>query len=228
MGAQVISMSWNITPPENPAVRIAFDQAIYKAKAKGALMFCATMDTGNFHDHSYPYASNPSHIFRIGAATAEGRTADFTTSDDNIDFILPGHDVVLNRLFGEDWGKARPASEAVSGSSVSTALAAGLAALVLECVRLGVKYTTETKQSDRGVAIKREDLRRIRTKEAMAYALNSISVNRRTGANARYIDVWDTFPDVTTNLKWNGGDKLNELEAIAGLARVFLRTGVKW
>lgn len=225
----MISMSWNISAPESPAVKTAFDQAIQRAQASGSLMFCATMDVGNFHDGSYPHASNPGHIFRISAATAEGRRSSFTTSDGDVDFMLPGVDVVLNGPFGGgDWGRPRPRSQAVGGSSVSTALAAGLAALVIECVRLGVIYTAEAKQSDRGVAIRKEDMARIRTKEAMSYAFNSISVNRRTGENARYIDVWDTFPHVSKNLQWAGGDRLDELEAIAGLARVFLRSGVKW
>lgn len=221
-------MSWNVPPPRDPGVKAAFDQAIYKAQAAGAVMFCATMDMGSFHDDSYPYAAAPNHVFRIGAATADGLKASFSTSDDNIDFILPGHDVVLNNMFSDDLGRPLPESEAIAGSSVSTALAAGLAAVVIECVRLGAIYTAETKQFDRGAMIKREDVMRIRSKEAMKYAFDSISVHRRTGTNARYIDVWDTFPGVTWNLKWTGGDRLDEMEVVAGLARVFLRTGLSW
>lgn len=229
VGAQIISMSWTIEPPDDPAIKQAFDQAIYKAHEKGSLMFCAASDQGRFQDVTYPHASNPNYTFRIGAATAACAPADFVTADGSVDFVLPGHEV---NFTGWYWNLVehayRPKMEVYNGSSVSTALAAGLAALVMECVRLGVFYTMETEQWDRGVAIKRDEMRYIRDKKAMEYAFNSMNVNRHMNGNARYIEVWDTFDSAAMKLKWNEGAHLDQLEAIAGLARIFLRTGARW
>jgi hypothetical protein len=222
-------MSWTIEPPDDPAIKQAFDQAIYKAHEKGSLMFCAASDQGRFQDVTYPHASNPNYMFRIGAATAAGAPADFVTADGSVDFVLPGHEV---NFTGWYWNLVehtyRPKMEVYDGSSVSTALAAGLAALVMECVRLGVFYTMETEQWDRGVAIKRDEMRYIRGKKAMEYAFNSMNVNRHMNGNARYVEVWDTFDSAAMKLKWNEGAHLDQLEAIAGLARIFLRTGARW
>lgn len=57
-----------------------------------------------------------------------------------------------------------------TGSSVAMALAAGLASLFLEITRLGVLHTIETKQSDATIAIKKDDLRKIRVQQVMKTA----------------------------------------------------------
>jgi hypothetical protein len=81
-------------------------------------------------------------MFRIGAATVDG-LAHPRVSDD-VDYILPGHNVLphINDLVGSD-GPMTP----MTGSSVATALAASLAALIIHCVRLGAIYNA-TRSSD--------------------------------------------------------------------------------
>ncbi|KAI1505744.1 hypothetical protein F5X99DRAFT_367585 [Biscogniauxia marginata] len=223
--AQIISMSWTTKPPDNPRDREAFDNAIRKANSKGVLMFCSASDQGRFPDSNYPHASNPNYTFRIGAAKATGTTSDTVGDGHELNFIFPGHEVVLGPLYGDVADKSFTDFPSHTGSSVATALAAGLAALVLECVRLGIFYTMEARQQDPSVAIRREDLIKMRNKSAMEYAFSSIGVNRQT--DNKYIEVWNTFSDVARDLKNNEGASSVQMGFIAGLARLFLRKGVK-
>ena len=219
--AHIISMSWTIKPPSDPTKKQAFDYAIHSAlNEHNILIFCAASDHGKSADRTYPHASNP-NSFRIGAARSTGSLLDQVSDSDGLSFLFPGHDVVVDRAY-ED-AQLRE-FEAHTGSSVACALATGLAALIIECVRLGVFYTNETTQRDPSVAIRSDDLVKIRELRQMEYALKSIGTDRNT--NNRYIEVWDTFSDVADKLKNNEGDRLGQLEAIAGIARVFLRKGV--
>jgi len=75
-------------------------------------------------------------MFKIGAAKADGTTWGWSGNSDMIDFILPGHNVSLkndDKIYEED-------DIPLTGSSVATALASGLAALIIHCVRLGALY----------------------------------------------------------------------------------------
>jgi hypothetical protein len=172
----------------------------------------------------YPHGSNP-NSFRIGAAKATGSMLDTVGDAHELSFIFPGHEVVIDQNYEDLYDKTFQNFEAHSGSSVATALATGLAALVIECVRLGVFYTNETNQTDQTVAIRKEDLLKIRERKQMEYALASIGTNRQT--NNKYIEVWDTFSSVAEDLKNSEGDRISQLEIIAGLARMFLRKGVR-
>lgn len=222
-GVQIISMSWTMKPPESAPVRNAFDTAIHRAK--GILLFCSASDQGKFQDFTYPHASNPNGSFRIGAAKNTGSMADFVGDAHELNFILPGHNVVVNdRAYADVKDKDFQEFASHTGSSVATALAAGLAALVMECVRLGVFYTEEMKLWEPSLAIHKEDLLAIRDRDAMGYALSSIGVNRQT--DNKYIEVWDTFSGVAQRLKYENM-RQDQLEIIAGLARMFLRKGVK-
>lgn len=219
---QIISMSWTMKPPDNTRLRNAFDTAIHRAK--GIILFCSASDQGKFQDFTYPHSSNPNGSFRIGAAKTTGSMADFV-GDAHLNFILPGHNVVFkDSAYADVADKGFQSFASHTGSSVATALAAGLAALVMECVRLGVFYTKEMNLWEPSLAIRKEDLLAVRDRSVMEYALSSIGVNRQT--DNKYIEVWDTFSGVAQSLRENEGVRLNQLEIIAGLARMFLRKGV--
>ncbi|ROV96757.1 hypothetical protein VSDG_05534 [Cytospora chrysosperma] len=110
-----------------------------------------------------------------------------------------------------------------TGSSVATALAAGLAAIVMECVRLGAYHHMMQNIRTPGY-ITREDVTKIREKRAMEEAFNSITVNRV--GNSKYVEVWETFTLPADNLKKRDGVHTDQLDIIAGLASSFLRKGV--
>lgn len=209
-------------PPTDPVKKEAFDNAIHTAlNKKGLLVFCAACDQGKSPDLTYPHASNR-NSFRIGAAKATGVVTGSVGDTNELSYVFPGHEVVIDRdIYDKEFQKL----EGHSGSSVANALAVGLAALIIECVRLGIFYTDETKQLNPTVAILRNDLTKIRERAQMEFALSSIGTSRNT--DNKYIEVWNTFGDVAETLKYHEGARMNQLEAIAGLARIFLRKGVK-
>lgn len=225
--ADIISMSWTIKPPTEP-VKLQFDNAVHLALngKHRALMFCAASDQGKFADRTYPHRSNPSS-FRIGAAAATGKIMDTVGDTDDLSFIFPGHQVVVDNWYDDVQDTTLKKFEAHTGSSVATALASGLAALIMECVRLGVVHTNENpgKQQDATVAIKADDLVRIKDRDTMKSALLSIG----TDINTRnlYLEVWRLFEDKAKKLEEArlDCDPEGQLEIIAGLARIFLRKG---
>ncbi|PVH79900.1 hypothetical protein DL98DRAFT_515795 [Cadophora sp. DSE1049] len=229
LGAQIISMSWTVKPPEKTKTtdrKADFDNAIQTAANKGVLMFCSANDQGHSQeDFTYPHSSNTKLTFRVGAAKATGDIADFVGNYSKIDFAFPGHDVVLgsNNLAAEEFHDF----ESHTGSSVATALASGLAALIFECVRLGVLHTNldQAGQADPTVAITKDDILKIRTRENMALAFGAISTGQQT--YSKYVEVRDTFRRVAELLKNEEGNTTSQLEVIAGLARILLRKGVR-
>ncbi|ENH71717.1 Major intracellular serine protease [Fusarium oxysporum f. sp. cubense race 1] len=226
-GSQIICMSWAIKPPEEP-LRSQFDTAIFNAIGKhGVLIFCAASDQGQSADVSYPHASSH-HCFRIGAAKATGSIVDTVGDSQTVDLIFPGHEVVID---SNETKTQLEKFDAHSGSSVANGLAAGLAALVIECVRLGALYTREYRKLEPKVAINyshisidEEDLKKIRSRAQMAYALNWIGTNQNT--NNKYIEVWHTFSGVAEKLSRSEGVSLEQLEHIATLAGFFLKKGM--
>ncbi len=167
----------------------------------------------------YPHGSNP-NSFRIGAAKATGSIGEAVSDAHLLNFIFPGHEVVADSAYEDMDDKRHKTLEVHSGSSVANALAAGLAALIVECVRLGIFWTEETKQFDPSVAIRRSDLDRICRREQMKGAFMSIGTNRNT--DHLFIDVWKTFSTAAKDLKQNEGSRISQLGIIAGLARRFL------
>lgn len=132
----VISMSWTVDPPKGKT-KAEFDKVLGKAEGKNILLFCSSPDLGNFFSDHYPTAWGPDKVLRIGASQADGHAYSLVQPD-NVDYIFPGVDVVrannrLIRFRGLDDDKS------FTGSSVSTALAAGLAALVLWLAVIGAK-----------------------------------------------------------------------------------------
>lgn len=214
-------MSWAIKEPEDPDDKAAFDTAIRRARDKGILMFCSASDQGNFKDYTYPYLSNPGSVFRIGAASKDGTVPDFVRNGGDISFLLPGREVALDD--GVDVDKVE-AFTSHTGSSVATALAAGLAALIVECVRLGAFYHLQKRFLGPGF-INRDDVFKIRDKKTMEDAFNSISVDRV--GNSKYIEVWETFADPAGNLKKQDGVTEEQLNVIAMLASSLLRKGIR-
>ncbi|KAM0490403.1 hypothetical protein ACHAP8_011620 [Fusarium lateritium] len=226
-GSQIICMSWTIKPPEGE-LRNRFNAAVQNAVDNhGILMFCSTSDQGKSADINYPHQSNR-QCFRIGGAKATGTMLDTVGDPHAVDFIFPGHEVVISSR--EDDSSAQK-FEPHTGSSVANALATGLAALVIECVRLSVIYNRElAKQGQQTVVafgyspIVEDDINKIRERARMEDAFHSIGVNQNT--NHKYIEVWNTFDAVATNLK-RSGTEYEKLRHIATLAEYFLKKGVK-
>lgn len=215
-------MSWALKEPEEQADKANFDAAVRRARDKGILMFCSASDQGNFPDYTYPYHANPGSMFRIGAATKDGTVPDFVKNGNDISFVFPGREVALSD--GADIDKFEGVTSH-TGSSIATALAAGLAAIIMECVRLGAYHHKMQQNSWAPGCIQVDDVKNIREKRAMEEAFNSITVNRV--GNSKYVEVWETFTLPAENLKRRDGVSEEQLDIISGLASSFLRKGVK-
>lgn len=219
-------MSWTTKPLENQTDRESFDKVIQDAHKKGILMFCSASDNGNFEEFTYPYSANPGTLFRIGAASKDGTIPTFVGGDMN--FILPGQDVTIKDVDEPGATQNQSDSSALhTGSSVATALAAGLAALVIECVRLAAKHATDGNRTARDPdPIVLSDLTEIRKKRTMEEAFYAIGHNNFSKDN-KYVEVWKTFDAPAGRIKGRGGVTSDELDDIVGLARFLLRKGVK-
>ena len=140
-------MSWTIEKTdENKSDIDALEQAVQDAANKGILMFCAASDGGAQSDRSFPARSLKQKLFKIGAATEEGSKWKWVGNATNVDFIFPGHKVVKERYNEE--GPIQSCSF-LTGSSVATAIAAGLAALILDCVQRAALYYEELLRQQR-------------------------------------------------------------------------------
>jgi hypothetical protein len=146
----IISMSWSIDmiPPKNKkedervtklreAIREATDGKPGVDKDNEVLLFCAWPDKGKIgpENMTYPKCIDPKQIIDIGAATSDGSPWP-KVGDGKPDFFLPGVDLGIP-LKTEKRAGSQPPQEynTYSGSSLSCALAAGLAAMILYCAR---------------------------------------------------------------------------------------------
>jgi hypothetical protein len=119
----VISISW-ITRRKSAEL----NKAIRHAARKKVLVFCSTADTGVNYGKVWP-ADSPSSI-SVSASDTYGRPR--PQSREKADLLVSGEDVIAE---GPAYIK-KYTKGPVSGSSVATALAAGMASLALTLARL--------------------------------------------------------------------------------------------
>ena len=122
----IISMSWSLVDTgENTTETEALGSAI--STAMGAenkiIAYCAASDESMYGEYKklYPAHSDTKGIKTIGSSKSNGKPSDFV-NEDKVDYLLPGQD-----------HSDLPVDFREGGSSAATALAAGLAALILWC-----------------------------------------------------------------------------------------------
>ncbi|PNP51064.1 hypothetical protein THARTR1_08292 [Trichoderma harzianum] len=129
----IISMSWTIEG-RTEAFQESKDldslkTAISTAETNQILMFCAASDQGsNATENCYP--SKWGKCIKIGAATALGDKCTWVPSG-QFEYLLPGKDIPFKLRVPDGFSTVQE-----SGSSLATALASGLAGLLLCCDRL--------------------------------------------------------------------------------------------
>ena len=136
-------MSWTFEKSKSIEAAISLlETAIGKANKKDILMFNSVPDsglTGPGIENIYPTCLKDSGIIRIGAATRSGNPSDWSGAD--CDYVLPGEKIVIDTINTPCWLAENDGIDYASqnkggsftGSSYATALAAGVAALVLLC-----------------------------------------------------------------------------------------------
>ncbi|QYS99615.1 ANK_REP_REGION domain-containing protein [Trichoderma simmonsii] len=204
--ATIISMSWTL--PKSSAENETKDELheiLDMAVKRKVIMFCSSPDEGKFTEFDYPSGPWRSRFFRIGAARADGTVFEWTP-DDEISFVLPGVDVVKEQA-------GRTSSEAQSfgvtsrvadfkyetGSSVATALAAGLAAMIIYCVKVSImalRIANPNMDSVIGIAVTSDDLKRISQHDAMKQAFSTLG----NVTPNRFIQVWEKLDGISGKL----------------------------
>ncbi|KAL4888372.1 hypothetical protein BDV59DRAFT_206192 [Aspergillus ambiguus] len=136
-GAEIISMSWTyeIEEGETDSEKDAFATLVQKVVQENkAILFCSHPDRGpNIPLSKFGPVSLPG-VIKICSATEWGDVSAQNTLS-NADFMLPGENLLAENVYV---GEAK-------GSSFATAIAAGLAALVL----LSLKCNKECRKHDR-------------------------------------------------------------------------------
>ncbi|RSM00406.1 hypothetical protein CEP52_009156 [Fusarium oligoseptatum] len=169
------------------------------------LMFCSTSDDIQLSAmETLPYQRGQKSIFRIGAALPLGQRDHQSEDEDKIDFYLPGNRVAA---------ALNPRSAGVvkyhDGSSVSTALAAGLASLIMHCAHVAWQHVESKKL---GGENRFQGLREaLRKRQNMHTAFTNIDVpdwNKK-----KYLPVWKIFGPVAERMNAEKTDdkKLDEL-----------------
>lgn len=170
-------------------------------------MFCSAPDGGKFTELDYPSGPWRDDFFRIGAAHADG-TVFRWTPDDGITYVLPGVDVIKEQVGNSsfDTSSARGITQRVAdfkyetGSSVATALAAGLAAMIIYCVKtsiLALKTVNQNKGPIVGIAIPDDGATLIAKPEAMKRAFASLG---KVTPN-KFVPIWEQLGEINTMLE---------------------------
>ncbi|RSL85527.1 hypothetical protein CEP51_003277 [Fusarium floridanum] len=204
-GAQTAGDDKEKQTMESMAVR-NLDAAVGRAiGVDKILMFCSTSDDIQLSAmETLPYQRGQKNIFRIGAALPLGQRDHQSEDEDKIDFYLPGNRVAA---------ALNPRSAGVvkyhDGSSVSTALAAGLASLIMHCAHVARRHVESKKL---GGENRFQGLREaLRKRENMHKAFTNIHVPDWN--KEKYLPVWKIFGPVAERMNAEKTDdkKLDEL-----------------
>ncbi|KAI1370785.1 hypothetical protein F4677DRAFT_457624 [Hypoxylon crocopeplum] len=207
--ATIISMSWTLPMAKDKNHSEDRLHAVLKdAVDKNVLMFCCAPDKGKFNESDYPSGPWRDRFFRIGAAHADGSIFSWTP-EDGITYVLPGVDVPKDQV-GRSSSFETPlvmgSSTRVTdfkyetGSSVATALAAGLAAMIIYCVKasiLAVKTANQNKGPVVGIAIPDNGANLIADPDAMKRAFASLG----TVTSNHFVQVWEELDEVSATLE---------------------------
>ncbi|KAH6983625.1 peptidase S8/S53 domain-containing protein, partial [Ilyonectria sp. MPI-CAGE-AT-0026] len=172
----IISMSWTISQPSDAGTIQNLVKAINEAVERGILIFCSVSNQGPHDGGMYPASCNRSNSFLIGTATISGQAWRWNGANE-VDYILPGTDLEVR--IGDELFDSRLQNLCESGSELATALASGLAALIMDCVALNDAAELERMRD------------RAHMKVKMAFDSINTWYNKRD--DDKYLRVWDTF-----------------------------------
>ncbi|KAI9667432.1 MAG: hypothetical protein M1821_000247 [Bathelium mastoideum] len=166
MGVQIISMSWTLENLSQGEVD-TLTRAINAAVEDHILLFCSSDDMGNTGAGSTYPGKITHNTFRIGAATSSGSRAERVKSS-SIDYLFPGSKNYIPKSISIASDEESP-----TASSLATALASGLAGLILKCDAM-------TRDADNAERWEHKEMKR---------AFNNIGLPD----DERYIQVWNVF-----------------------------------
>jgi hypothetical protein len=204
----IISISWTVKGtskktidsggkeiPNHDADAIEkLEKAIEAARKEKILIFCSSSDQieENAQD-TLPYGKAQGYVFRIGAALAHGQSAPQTGDRSTIDYFFPGIQVA-----GDVNPQLSQTPEYYDGSSVGTALAAGLASLIMYLAVIMKTWNDTSGGVYADIAKKADELQK---RGNMKQAFDNIGIGK---PEDKYLEVWKEFGAAT--------EKLDELE----------------
>ncbi|KPM35437.1 hypothetical protein AK830_g11140 [Neonectria ditissima] len=211
LGVNIISMSWTVKQKvasttgqarnENGASKLTAEEmhikelqeAIDAAVEARILMFCSASDDLQASSmDSLPFRQRPGYIFRIGAAHADGRRSSYSEDKEKIDYFFPGNQVA------EAWNpRSSDTVKYHDGSSVSTALAAGLASLIMYCAAISGQYQTESKPAEFNRYVKLVDA--LQDRDNMKRAFDNIEDPKHL--DRKFLPAWEVFGPVADRMK---------------------------
>lgn len=202
----IISISWTIRnfvtqdargvqgPEPEPVQQLK--KAIDKAKKNGILLFCSASDDIQKRGlDTLPYSQAREYAFRIGAADAYGWSDKATEDQKTIDYFFPGKQVA------DDFNPRTMRTTELKyrdGSSVATALAAGLASLILYLTKMMQVYSRGDHQKENKF-VRYSTL--LRKRDGLKKAFENIVNMDDDYKDKKFLPVWDLF-----------GAKASELE----------------
>ncbi|KAI8718222.1 Peptidase-S8 domain-containing protein [Fusarium sp. LHS14.1] len=201
--ASIISMSWTIPVPEDGSKeKQLLDAVLERACRQKVLMFCSSSDQINATEH-YPSAYKRQRFFLIGAAHDDGSAYGHAGKDN--DFIFPG--VSVNTSGGNSLplylADKTSSTKESTGSSIATALAAGLAAMITYCFKtsaLGI-VSARTQQGKDYISgselVKPGDVDKIAEHEVLKAAFSRFG----NMENGQFIPVWNRFGPASDELE---------------------------
>ncbi|KAM0480764.1 hypothetical protein ACHAP7_005001 [Fusarium lateritium] len=227
--ATIISMSWTVSMKEGEdGSKKLLHDVLQRAVDNKVLMFCCAPDHGKFKELDYPSGPWQENFFRVGAAHSSGKVFEWTPSD--ITYLLPGVDVVqdkISRIF-PDSASERDITHLrknLTGSSVSAALGAGLAAMIIYCVKAGILAAKTAKRDEGSInAIPDDGAIQISKPDAMKKAFKSLG----SVTENRFIQVWERLDKATEILeRWERERERSNPEALSKCIEEFTRFTIK-
>jgi hypothetical protein len=197
-------MSWTIYLQTKDVEKHPLVEAINEASSKGILMFGSVADRGlNDGEDPYPGPAMYQKVFCIGAAKESGVAEDW--ADRGAQFVLPGSGHGMGLPDGKGGFRRDP------GSSFATALAAGLAALILLCVQLSDHHE------------KRKRMSNFTNMQKLFKRMASETNPSLAAEKRKYIDISRFFKAEFSNESWPLSDEAKEkFNAMVGeLCRFF-------
>lgn len=153
-----------------------------------------------------PYQQAPHHIFRIGAASSRGQRDPLSEDTKRINFTSP------ETRFKRPSIPTRASSLSFSGASVATALATGLASLIIYCAVI-VKIHLESQGQDATEFKRKAD--GLKERDNLDAAFKSIKA--RDWRDPKFLPVWKYFPDATFSM--NNAKERHKVTALSELVR---------
>ncbi len=189
-GVDIISMSWTVAAPAQGDLQRAFDNALQRAIDNDILMFCSSKDSGHIDDSDYPAGYRPNSVIKIGAANPTGLPYDWAGSLDRLDFIFPGVEVIQRHANPPEGVDKLPVEK--TGSSVATALGAGLASLIMYCTNIGSRYGK--------VGLNETHFHSLHKRDVMVETIRAFGRSSSKETDGKFIEVWKRLEGKTQEL----------------------------